>query len=177
MVSVSVLVPKSTHICTGDVQAGILPFKGGTHGFKVRQRRPDPHVRIDEVLEFFRLAIELAAWNVHIPNSVLRSQRQPLARAHCSTSRWPPAAAFEQAHSSQRQPLARAHMSTSRWPFSAAEQHVSMSQRQPLVRNHLSDSRWPPDAAAEHAQWFQRMPRFCAHSSRRTEGALHKTGK
>ena len=47
MVSAGVLVPQSTHICTGDVQAGILPFEGGTHGVKVRQRRPNPHVRVD----------------------------------------------------------------------------------------------------------------------------------
>ena len=41
---------------------------------------------------------------------------QPFARAHCSTSRWPPIAASAQVLSSHGAPFARAHFSTSRWP-------------------------------------------------------------
>ena len=56
---------------------------------------------------------------------VFSSHGAPFARAHCSTSRWPPCAAKAQVTPSHGAPLARAHCSTSRWPPSAASRQVT----------------------------------------------------
>ena len=70
-----------------------------------------------------------------------------MARAHSSTSRWPPLAAKAVVHLSHGQPCSRAHLSISRWPPPAAQAHVLSFHGQPLACAHLSTSRRPPCAA------------------------------
>ena len=79
---------------------------------------------------------------------VLSSHGQPFARAHCSTSRWPPLAAQAQVHSSHGAPFARAHCSTSRWPPPRHRRKSTRPTERPFARAHCSTSRWPPSAAA-----------------------------
>ena len=51
---------------------------------------------------------------IHAQNILFHGQ--PFARAHCSTSRCPPCAAYMHVHLFHGQPFARAHCSTSRCP-------------------------------------------------------------
>ena len=69
------------------------------------------------------------------PTSASRGGRHPPLRAHV--------------HSSHGQPFARAHFSTSSWPPCAAYAHVHLSHGQSFSRAHLSTSH-PPFAAFVH---------------------------
>ena len=117
---------------------------------------------------------------------------QPFARAHFSSSRWPPSdAASPHVSSSHGQSFSRAHFSTSRWPPSAAHtrvlvpravvlarplQHLEVAaQRRLLARvlvpraavlaRPLQFSSWPPCAAAQHVSSFHGQPFSRAHCS------------
>lgn len=66
------------------------------------------------------------------------SQGQPFAREHCSTSRYPPLAAFRQAFSSKGQPLDLYYSITSRCPSPAASVHVPNLQGAPFFQHYSS---------------------------------------
>ena len=92
----------------------------------------------------------------------------PWARAHCSSSRWPPSAANAQVYPSHGAGgfWARAHCSSSRWPPSAAALQVIEFHGAGGVwaRAHCSSSRWPPSAANAQVSSSHGAGGFCARA-------------
>jgi len=58
-----------------------------------------------------------------------------------------------------REPFARAHWSTARWPLQAARMHVCSVHEQPLTLTHWRTAKWPPPAAPEHVSLAYGQPR------------------
>jgi hypothetical protein len=87
------------------------------------------------------------------------------ALAHCSTSRWPPAAACEHVNLSHGHWFALAHFFNTEWPFSAAFLNVHSSHGHWFALHHFSNSRWPFLAALEHISLFHDMLSFLGYFS------------
>jgi hypothetical protein len=89
-----------------------------------RGGRPSPRTRTSTRSTRSRSRAPTSAWRGgrHTPRS--RTSPRPTGSRsrvpHCSTSRWPPFAAYAHVCSSHWQSFARAHLSTSRWPPAAA---------------------------------------------------------
>jgi hypothetical protein len=87
--------------------------------------------------------------------TIVRIQSQPLAHAHCSTSRCPPTVTIWQVSVSQSQPISLSHCNTSRFPSPTALSHTHAAQSQPFARAYCSTARSLHCAAAWHVSLLQ----------------------